>query len=108
MTIATTTATQSLTVDGVGPVDVSFTERGAGRPFLMLHGGAGPPSASGFADLLAESEDVRVTTPTPPGSSGTPPPEALDPTRRQALLYVAAFDHALLTHVSVLGTSIRG
>src|SRR5205814_6538872 len=60
MTIATTTATQSLTVDGVGPVDVSFTERGAGRPFVILHGGAGPLSVSGFADLLAETEQVRV------------------------------------------------
>ena len=72
MTIATTTATQSLTVDGVGPVDVTFTERGAGRPFLMLHGGAGPPSVSGFADLLAETERVRVITlPTP--VSAAPP-----------------------------------
>ncbi|TMF76666.1 MAG: alpha/beta hydrolase [Chloroflexi bacterium] len=108
MTIATTTATQSLTVDGVGPVDVSFTERGAGRPFLMLHGGAGPPSVSGFADLLAETERVRVITPTHPGFSGTPRPDALDTIRRLALLYVALLDQLDLTDVTVIGNSIGG
>src|SRR2546421_10612182 len=92
MTIATTTATQSLTVDGVGPVDVSFTERGAGRPFLMLHGGAGPPSVSGFADLLAETEKGRVITPTHPGFSGTPRPDARGTPRPLALVYAAPLD----------------
>ena len=84
MTLATTTATQTVSVDRVGPVEVTFTERGAGRPFVILHGGAGPLSVSGFADLLAETEHVRVITPTHPGfgasddgssgASGTPRP----------------------------------
>ena len=43
----------SVTVDGIGPVPVTVTERGEGRPFLLLHGGAGPQSVDGFADLLA-------------------------------------------------------
>ena len=29
----------------LGPVRVDVTEYGAGRPFLLLHGGAGPQSA---------------------------------------------------------------
>ena len=67
MTTATTTTTQTLTVDSVGTVDVSYTERGGGRPFLILHGGAGPQSVSAFADLLAETEHVRVIAPMHPG-----------------------------------------
>jgi len=108
MTIATTTATQSVTVDGVGSVDVSFTERGAGRPFLMLHGGAGPVSVSGFADLMAETENVRVITPTHPGFGGTPRPEALDSIRGLALVYVALLDQLDLGDVTVIGNSIGG
>jgi len=42
MTTATTIATPTVTVADIGPVQVAITERGAGRPFLLLHGGAGP------------------------------------------------------------------
>ena len=31
-------------VDGIGPVEVTVTDHGAGQPFLLLHGGAGPGS----------------------------------------------------------------
>jgi pimeloyl-ACP methyl ester carboxylesterase len=108
MTTATTTTRQSLTVDGVGPIEVSFTERGAGRPFLMLHGGAGPQSVSGFADLLAETEHVRVITPTHPGFGGTPRHEALDTIRGLAGLYIELLDQLDLNDVTVVGNSIGG
>src|SRR5207247_6165651 len=108
MTTATTTTTRSLTVERMGDVDLTFTERGGGRPFVILHGGAGPPSVSGFADLLAETEKVRVITPTHPGFSGTPRPDALDTIRRLALLYVALLDQLDLTDVTVIGNSIGG
>ena len=108
MTTATTTTTQSVTVDRVGLVDVSFTERGTGRPFLILHGGAGPQSVSGFADLLAETTHVRVITPTHPGFGGTPRPNGLDSIRRLAELYVALLDQLALTDVTVIGNSIGG
>lgn len=108
MTTAITTTTQSVTVDRVGLVDVSFTERGTGRPFLILHGGAGPQSVSGFADLLAETAHVRVITPTHPGFGGTPRPNGLDSIRRLAELYVALLDQLALTDVTVIGNSIGG
>ena len=37
-----TTTTHSVAVDGIGSVDVRAEEYGAGQPFLLLHGGAGP------------------------------------------------------------------
>jgi pimeloyl-ACP methyl ester carboxylesterase len=109
MTSATTTTSQSLTVDGLGPVDVTYTERGAGlRLFLVLHGGAGPQSVSGFADLLAESEHSRVITPTHPGFGGTARPEGLATIRGLATLYIALLDRLELTDVTVIGNSIGG
>jgi pimeloyl-ACP methyl ester carboxylesterase len=107
MTTATTT-TQTLTVDSVGTVDLSYTERGAGRPFLILHGGAGPQSVSAFADLLAETEHVRVIAPTHPGFGGTVRPETLDSVRKLAGVYLALLDQLDLTDVTVVGNSIGG
>ena len=46
---------------------VSYTERGAGHPFLILHGGGGPQTVTGFADLLAAQRHAHVITPTHPG-----------------------------------------
>jgi len=108
MTIATTTTTRSLTVERIGDVDLTFTERGTGGPFVILHGGAGPLSVSGFADLLAETEQVRVIAPTHPGFGGTPRPDALDSIRGLAALYVALLDELELTDVTVIGNSIGG
>jgi pimeloyl-ACP methyl ester carboxylesterase len=108
MTIPTTTTSQSVNVDGVGLVEVGFSERGTGRPVLLLHGGAGPLSVSGFADLLAETEQVRVITPTHPGFGGTPRPESMDSVRRLAELYGAFLNHLDLTDVTVIGNSIGG
>jgi pimeloyl-ACP methyl ester carboxylesterase len=107
MTTATTT-TQTLTVDSVGTVDLSYTERGAGRPFLILHGGAGPQSVSAFADLLAEAEHVRAIAPTHPGFGGTVRPGTLDSVRKLAGVYIALLDQLDLTDVTVVGNSIGG
>jgi pimeloyl-ACP methyl ester carboxylesterase len=102
------TSTHTVTLDGVGKVDLTVTERGEGRPFLILHGGAGPLSVSGFADLLAETEHVRVLTPTHPGFAGTPRPESMNSIGRLAALYVALLDQLDLTDVTVIGNSIGG
>src|SRR5207248_86250 len=98
----------SVTVERAGPVDVTLTERGAGRPFVILHGGAGPLSVSGFADLLAEAEQVRVITPTHPGFGGMSRPDKLDSIRALAALYVGLLDELQLTEVTVIGNSIGG
>ena len=74
MATGTSTTQLNVTVDGIGPVPVSLTEHGSGRPFLLLHGGAGPQSVDGFADLLAAEEPARVLVPTHPGFGGTPAP----------------------------------
>jgi pimeloyl-ACP methyl ester carboxylesterase len=104
----TTTTTRTLDVPGTGPVEVTVTDRGHGRPFLLLHGGGGPQTVSGFADLLAETGPARVITPVHPGFSGTPRPAALDSVRGLAALYAALLEDLGLTGVTVAGNSIGG
>ena len=105
---ATTTHTATASVPGIGPVPVTYTERGAGRPVLLLHGGAGPASVTGFADLLAEHAGMRVLVPTHPGFAPTPRPERLDSIRALAMVYTALLDELDLREVSVIGSSIGG
>ena len=81
------TPTYTVTADGIGSVPVTVTERGEGRPFLLLHGGAGPQSVDGFAALLASSGPARVLTPLHPGFGGSPRPEGLDSMPGLARLY---------------------
>ena len=104
----TETSTYALHVDPVGPVDVTLTERGAGRPYLLLHGGGGPLTVAGFADLLAETEGVRVITPVHPGFNGTPRPETLTTIGGLAATYVALLAELGLDDVIVVGNSIGG
>jgi pimeloyl-ACP methyl ester carboxylesterase len=100
--------THTIPVDGIGPVEVTLTERGAGAPVLLLHGGGGPQTVGGFADLLAATRPVRVLTPVHPGFAGTPRPEALDSIGGLARVYAALLDELDLTDVTVIGNSIGG
>jgi pimeloyl-ACP methyl ester carboxylesterase len=106
--MTTTTATRTITLDGVGPVPVTLTDRGEGHPFLLLHGGAGPVSVAGFADLLSASGPARVLVPVHPGFGGTPRPEALDTIKALARLYGGLLDDIGLTGVTVIGSSVGG
>jgi pimeloyl-ACP methyl ester carboxylesterase len=103
-----TTATRTVTVDGIGAVPVSYGDRGTGRAFLLLHGGAGPQSVTGFADQLAETGPGRVVTPVHPGFAGTPRPAALNSIASLARLYVSLVDGLGLDDVTVVGNSIGG
>jgi pimeloyl-ACP methyl ester carboxylesterase len=100
--------TTRLQVPGVGPVDVTSTERGAGRPVLLLHGGAGPLSVIDFADRMAVELGVHVLVPTHPGFAGSSRPEQLRTIRQLAQVYVALLDALDLDDVLVVGNSIGG
>lgn len=103
-----TTSTSTVTIDGIGPVPVTFTESGDGRPFLLLHGGAGPQSVAGFAGLLAGTGSAQVITPTHAGFNGTPRPEGLAGMAALGRLYSGLIDDLGLTGVTVIGNSIGG
>jgi pimeloyl-ACP methyl ester carboxylesterase len=92
----------------VADVPVSYSDRGDGRPFLLLHGGAGPRSVAGFADVLAAAEPARVLTPVHPGFDGTPRPAGLHTIAGLAAVYTGLLDQLDLTDVTVVGNSIGG
>jgi pimeloyl-ACP methyl ester carboxylesterase len=104
--MATTTTT--VTVDGLGPVPVTYSDRGTGLAFLLLHGGAGPQSVTGFADQLAEAGPARVITPVHPGFADTARPAGLDSVAGLARLYAALLDELGLAGVTVIGNSVGG
>jgi pimeloyl-ACP methyl ester carboxylesterase len=103
-----TTVTRTVTAAGIGPVPVTYAERGDGAPVLLLHGGAGAQSVLGFAGLLASEGSARVITPVHPGFDGTPRPGGLHDMPGLARLYVALLDELDLTGVTVIGNSIGG
>jgi pimeloyl-ACP methyl ester carboxylesterase len=102
------TSTYRVGLDGTGPVDVTVSEYGEGRPFLLLHGGGGPDTVVRFGETLAAAEHVRVLVPIHPGFGGTARPEALHSVRDLAALYVALLDQLGLGDVTVIGNSIGG
>jgi pimeloyl-ACP methyl ester carboxylesterase len=92
-----------------GDVPVNVTESGAGgRPVLLLHGGAGPDSVTGFGDALAGRLPFRVLSPVYPGFSGTARPGWLDSIGELALVLRGLLANLDLTDVIVAGSSIGG
>jgi pimeloyl-ACP methyl ester carboxylesterase len=102
------TSTHRIPVAGYGTVELSVAEKGEGHPFLLLHGGGGPLTVSGFADVLAAQRQARVITPTHPGFGGTPRPDSLDGVPGLAALYIALLAELDLRDVTVVGNSIGG
>src|SRR2546428_13544321 len=103
-----TTRTYEVPVDGKGTVEVAVSERGEGLAFLLLHGGGGPLTVSGFAELLAGERHARVITPTHPGFAGTPRPDRLTSIGGLAALYAALLVELDVARVTVVGKSIGG
>jgi pimeloyl-ACP methyl ester carboxylesterase len=107
--MTSTARTITLTLDS-GDLDLRFTvdERGEGRPFLLLHGGGGPQTVTGFAALLAGQRSARVITPVHPGFGGTARPDWLTDVPTLAQIYVRLLDELGLEDVTVVGNSIGG
>ena len=99
---------ETVLAEGIGRVDVTFSERGAGQRVLLLHGGGGPASVTAWAELLAAKTGPRVVTPTHPGLVGTPRPNALTSVGGLARVYAAFIDKLGLDGASVMGHSIGG
>jgi pimeloyl-ACP methyl ester carboxylesterase len=103
-----TATTYTVSLPGVGPSDVTVDEQGEGKPFLLLHGGAGPFTVADFAELLANAHPARVISPTHPGFGGTSRPEGLKTVPQLAALYVALLEVLQLHDVTVVGNSVGG
>lgn len=102
------TETTTFHVSSVGPVEVTVRDRDRTRSFLLLHGGGGPATMTGFADLLGERTHSRVLVPTHPGFSGTPKNSALAGVSDLAKAYIAMLDTLDLSDVTVVGNSFGG
>ena len=85
---------------------VRIDERGSGRPILVLHGGGGPQTVSGFAAAL--STHAHVLTPIHPGFGGEPRPEWFNSIDDLALTYLELLELLDLRDVMVVGFSIGG
>src|SRR3989440_6342025 len=85
---------------------VGIDERGSGRPILVLHGGGGPQSVSGFAAAVAER--AYVLSPIHPGFGGEPRPEWFNSIDDLALTYLDLLERLDLRDVMVVGSSIGG
>ena len=103
-----TLTTYRLPYSRSGEVDLLVEERGEGRPFLLLHGGAGPASMARFAALLAGSRPARVITPTHPGFARTKRPDDLRSVKGLAQLYSALLDDLDIADATVIGNSVGG
>jgi len=92
----------------IDETELTFSDIGSGRPFLLLHGGGGPLTVAPFAQQLATTHPARVITPTHPGFAGTPRIESMGTIRDLATLYVDLIAKLDLRDVTVVGNSVGG
>ncbi|MFF0061499.1 alpha/beta fold hydrolase [Streptomyces sp. NPDC005279] len=100
------TSAHAHTAPLIGGTPLTWDDQGTGRPFLLLHGGAGPGSVLPFATLLARHG--RVLTPTHPGFAGRPRPDSLDSISGLASVYLDLLQRLDLRDVTVVGNSLGG
>lgn len=89
-----------------GTLPLTYEEQGSGRPYLLLHGGAGPASMRGLAGAL--SLEGHVLLPTHPGYEGLPRPEWLGSIPDLATCYLLLLEQLDLHDVVVVGNSVGG
>jgi len=92
----------------IDQTELTLSDIGTGRPFLLLHGGGGPLTVTPFAQQLASTHPARVITPTHPGFAGTPRTESMGTIRDLAALYVDLIAKLDLRDVTVVGNSVGG
>ena len=87
-------------------LQLAVEDRGTGKTFLVLHGGAGPASVAGLAEAL--SRDARAIVPTHPGFAGQPRPSWFRRMDDLVLAYLALLERLDLNDVVIIGNSIGG
>jgi len=92
----------------IDQTELTISDLGSGRPFLLLHGGGGPLTVTPFAELMASTHSARVLTPTHPGFAGAPRAESLRTIADLASLYVELIAKLDLRDVTVVGNSVGG
>ncbi|KDN18752.1 alpha/beta fold hydrolase [Amycolatopsis rifamycinica] len=92
----------------LGPAEVTLEVHDRTRTFLLLHGGGGVATMTGFAGLLAERTRSRVLLPTHPGFAGTPKDAGLTGVTGLARLYAGLLEDLDVTDVTVIGNSFGG
>ncbi|CDR05605.1 alpha/beta fold hydrolase [Streptomyces iranensis] len=100
------TGSTGSTVEPYPGLPLTVRDVGAGRPVLVLHGGAGPASVSGVVDHFAATS--RVLAPTHPGWEDTPRPEWFTGVDDLVETYLDLLDDRDLRDVLVLGSSFGG
>jgi pimeloyl-ACP methyl ester carboxylesterase len=85
---------------------LSVADRGTGKVFLVLHGGAGPASVTGLAEALARQ--ARTIVPIHPGFAGQPRPSWFRRVDDLVLAYLALLEQLDVTEVVVVGNSVGG
>jgi len=85
---------------------LAFVEQGKGRPFLLLHGGAGPGSMTGLAAALAAG--ACTVLPTHPGFDGESRPDRIARIDDLVLVYLTLLERLDLRNVVVVGNSLGG
>jgi pimeloyl-ACP methyl ester carboxylesterase len=100
------TETPTISTVRVAGVDLELSERGAGRPLLFLHGGAGPETSAPFLDALARQ--YRVLAPAHPGFGHSSLPESFDGVDDLAYFYLDFIDALGLDQITLAGHSFGG
>ncbi len=85
---------------------VSFEDHGNGRPFLLLHGGAGAHSMTGLAESLGQAG--RSILPSHPGFDGRPRPNWFGRVDDLVLAYCALIERLDIKDVVLVGNSAGG
>lgn len=102
--------TITVTVPELGDVPLSFTSYGDDNaaPILLLHGGGGPATVTGWAEHAATTLNARIIAPIHPGFDYTPRPDTVTTIRDLAAAEAALLTALNLTNVTVVGNSIGG